>query len=151
MEDGQEHSISWRKMCADRHSWEGTQLFTAPHLSTQTGVLHRSHATRRPCHPPHLSLPACWSWGQGSHRRQKLQKRVRRSYVAVVPMPPHLTFPRHPNPMQCWVWVGCQQADLPTQPSGNEFFTWGRSSTGFLLSLGPAAMMGGPKGSSTRA
>lgn len=71
--------------------------------------------------------------------------------MATVLIPPHLTFPRGPNPMQPSVWVGCQEADLPAQPSANQFFTWGRSSTGFPLSLGPAAMMGGPKGSSARA
>lgn len=56
-------------------------------------------------------------------------------------------FPRRSKPHAD---VGFQQAELPTPSSGNQFFVWDRSSTGCLLSLGPPAMMGGPKGSSAR-
>lgn len=145
MEDVRSTASAGKKTCPGRHSRDGTQVFIAPHLSTQIGAPHHSHATQRPCHPLRLSLPACWSWGQGSHRRQRLHKRVKRGYMAVVPILPDLTFPGDPNPMQHWVWAGCQQAELPTQPSGNQFFTWERSGTGFLLSLGPADD-GRPKG-----
>lgn len=32
--------------------------------------------------------------------------------MAMVLIPPHLTFPGDPNPVQHWVWVGHQQAEL---------------------------------------
>lgn len=48
----------------------------APHLCTRTAAPRRSGATRRLCRPPRPSPPACWSWGRGSRRRQKLQGRA---------------------------------------------------------------------------